>query len=42
MGFTQRMKTVAERASGLPVLVPRTLVSAVTAEILSSIERTRS
>ena len=42
MGFTQRMKTVAERASGLPVLVPSTLVSAVTAEILSSIERTRS
>ena len=41
MGFTQQMKTVVEQESGLPVLQPRTLVCAVAAELLSTLERTR-
>lgn len=40
MGFTQQMKTVVEQESGLPVLQPRTLVCAVAAELLSTLERT--
>lgn len=35
MGFTQEMKRVAGRASGLPVLLPRTLIASITAEYLS-------
>lgn len=35
MGFTSEMKQVAGEASGLPVLLPRTLVASVTAEFLS-------
>lgn len=39
MGFTQHMKTLVGKASGLPVLLPRTLIACVAAEILSDIER---
>ena len=39
MGFTQHMKTLVGKASGLPVLLPRTLTACVAAEILSDIER---
>lgn len=35
MGYTLEMKRLAATASGLPVLLPRTLMAAVTAEFLS-------
>lgn len=35
MGYTVRMKQLAEQASGLPVLLPRTLALAVAAQVLS-------
>jgi protein AroM len=35
MGYTVAMKGLAARASGLPALLPRTLMSAITAEFLS-------
>lgn len=35
MGFTQEMKKVAGRESGLPVLLPRTLIASIAAEFLS-------
>lgn len=35
MGFTQEMKCIAGKASGLPVLLPRTLIASITAEYLS-------
>lgn len=35
MGFSQEMKRVAGTASGLPVLLPRTLIASITAELLS-------
>ncbi len=35
MGYTVEMKRLAARASGLPVLLPRTLMSAITGEFLS-------
>lgn len=35
MGYTVEMKGLAARASSLPVLLPRTLMSAITAEFLS-------